>query len=42
MLACLVATAAAVPNDVVIGYEVNDHEHTQVGEAGTAVTGSYS
>merc|ERR1712191_41503 len=40
VLACLVAVAAA--NDVVVGYDLDDHEHTQKGEAGTAVTGSYS
>merc|ERR1712191_36045 len=40
VLACLVAVAAA--NDIVVGYDLDDHEHTQKGEAGTAVTGSYS
>merc|ERR1712127_321474 len=42
VLACFVAAAAAAPSDVVVGYDLDDHEHTQKGEAGTAVTGSYS
>jgi len=41
-LACFVAVAAAAPNDIVVGYDLDDHEHTQKGQAGTAVTGSYS
>merc|ERR1711973_633997 len=41
-LACFVAAAAAAPNDIVVGYDLDDHEHTQKGQAGTAVTGSYS
>merc|ERR1712063_200333 len=40
VLACFVAAAAA--NDIVVGYDLDDHEHTQKGQAGTAVTGSYS
>merc|ERR1712071_390721 len=42
LLVCFVAAAAAAPSDVVVGYDLDDHEHTQKGEAGTAVTGSYS
>merc|ERR1712191_19288 len=42
LLVCFVATAAAVPSDVVVGYDLDGHEHTQKGEAGTSVTGSYS
>merc|ERR1712191_35360 len=42
LLVCFVATAAAAPSDVAVGYDLDDHEHTQKGEAGTAVTGSYS
>merc|ERR1712071_65229 len=42
LLVCFVATAAAAPSDVVVGYDLDDHDHTQKGEAGTAVTGSYS
>lgn len=34
--------AAAAANDIVVGYDLDDHEHTQKGQAGTAVTGSYS
>ena len=42
VLACFVAAAAAAPSDIVVGYDLDDHEHIQKGEAGTAVTGSYS
>merc|ERR1711911_103299 len=42
LLVFFVATAAAAPSDIVVGYDLDDHEHTQKGQAGTAVTGSYS
>merc|ERR1711928_277955 len=42
LLVFFVATAASAPSDIVVGYDLDDHEHTQKGQAGTAVTGSYS
>merc|ERR1711911_39060 len=42
LLVFFVATAAAAPSDIVVGYDLDDHEHTQKGQAGTVVTGSYS
>ena len=38
---CLVAAAAA-SDDHVVSYDLEHHEHTQKGEPGIAVTGSYS
>merc|ERR1712127_908869 len=42
VLACFLAVAAAAPSDVVVGYDHGDHQHTQKGTPGNAVTGSYS
>ena len=40
-LACLVVAAAARPRDTVISIDQDNHKHTQKGQAGTAVTGTY-
>jgi len=41
VLACFLAVAVANPADTVISIDQENHKHTQSGEAGTAVTGSY-
>jgi len=41
ILACLLVVAAARPQGTVLSIDQENHKHTQNGEAGTAVTGSY-
>ena len=40
VLTCLLVVAAARPQDV-LSIDQENHKHTQSGQAGTAVTGSY-
>ena len=41
VLACLLVAVAARPGEI-LSYDAEDHKHEQNGEAGTAVSGSYS
>jgi len=37
-----VVIVGVIASDVVLNIDLDDHEHTQRGEAGKAVTGTYS